>query len=419
MTDYKSTMDWMNDNVPFMVTPVINLGRPRLDTNIPTAQVEYADDNGDIQLAINPEFFAKHTEPECAGVLTHELYHILFNHLAEFDKFENDQARTIAQECIVNDSVLEEGMELPDIGLAYGMDWVKYNASFLPTKVVYDDLMMDPDKLPQEIQVSCSHGHGREEGEDGQSQGGLDPREAFGKVFQNADIDEASESMKAILEDAAKKAGTGFQFKRGTQSGKKISLKWTDLINRIHPDTFSEGGKSKSNSTWARPRRKLAGMNPRVMLPDRNDQDKCGLGGNKRPKIIMALDTSGSVPAEKVTELMDLARSIPKRKVDVVCCTFSTEHEPFNPDVKPEDQRIASGGTDFATVVEFVKKQKNWEKASVIVITDGYAQFGWYGRGTPAPANLNTHWHWLVFNGDGVQDDRVTKNIYQYDEYVG
>jgi len=406
-------MDWMNDNVPFMVTPIINLGRPRLDRNIPTAQVESVE-GGDFQLAINPEFFAKHTDSECAGVLTHELYHIVFNHLAEFDKFENNQARIIAQECIVNDSVLEEGMELPDIGLHFGMDRVKYNTSFLPTKVVYDDLMMDPESLPEEVQVECSHGHGRDE--DGE--GGLDPREAFAKIFKGASIDEASESMKVILEDAAKKAGTGFEFTRGTQSGRQISLKWNDLINRIHPDTFTEGGKSKATLTWARPRRKLANMYPNVMLPDREDQNKFGVGGNKRPKIIMALDTSGSIPADKVTELMDLASSIPKRKVDVICCTFSTEYAPFDPAIPPDQQNIARGGTDFRAVDQFVKLQRNYEKIPVIVLTDGYASFGW-GSKTEVPRNVDSHWHWLVFNGDGVQDQRVTKNIYKYEQYVG
>lgn len=409
MANYKSTIDWLNEHNSFMVTPIINMGRPQFRTSIPTAQVEHNKD-GEVVLSINPDFFAKHTDSECAGVLTHELYHILFNHLAEFDKFENNQARIIAQECIVNDSVLEEGMDLPDIGLCYGEDYVQYNASFLPTKVVYDDLMKNPEKLPEEIQISCSHeGHsGDEEGE-----GAMDPRMIFEQVFKNADIDEASESMKTVLEDAAKKAGSDFSFQSATQTGKAISLKWTQLINRIHPDTFSDGGKSKSNATWARPRRKLAGINPRIMLPDRADKNEYGLGGNRRPKIVLALDTSGSIPRDKVTELMDLAQSIPSKKVDVICCTFSTYPVEFNQKLPVESQNIASGGTDFDAVSSFVAKQKDSQKIPVIVITDGYATFG------HTPNNLDSHWHWLVFDGGRCSDDRVQKNLYSYEDYVG
>lgn len=404
MATYKSTVDWLNVHHPFLVTPLINLGKPVFNVEIPTAQVEKNADS-DVELSINPKFFEQHSEQECAGVLTHELYHIVMNHLAEFNKFDNEQARIIAQECIVNDSVLEEGMVLPDIGLCYGQDWVQYNASFLPTKIVYDDLMKDPDKLPQEVKVSCSH-----------KDKGLDPREIFSKVFQGADLDEASESMKVILEDAASKAGTGFSL--GTaKSGKQINLKWVELINRMHPDTFTGGGKSKTTSTWARPRRKLAGLPERIMLPDRRDSKKYGLGGNNRPKVILALDTSLSIPREKVDELMALANSIPKNKVDVACCTFSTYHKELDISKEVTGQAIANGGTDFNAVQKFVSEQKSTKNLHVIVITDGFAAFR-YGGGR-VPETLDTHWHWLVFRQKRTSDDRISKNIYLYEDYIG
>lgn len=405
MGSYKSAIDWMNEYAPFMVTPIINLGAPRYNRSIPTAQVE-PDHNGEVFLSVNPDFFDNHSDSECAGILTHELYHIIFNHLAEFDKFENAQARIIAQECIVNDSVLEEGMDLPtEIGLCFGMDYVEYNASFLPTKIVYDDLMKNPEKLPEEMQVACSHGEEK----------GLDPRDAFQKAFGGVDLEEASESMKSVLEDAAKKAGSDFSFKQATQTGKKISLKWAGLINKIHPKTFTEGGKSKARSTWSRPRRKLAGMTERIMLPDRESKNEAGMGGNKRPKIVLALDTSGSIPFEKVQELMDLSQTIPSKKVEVVCCTFSTYPVEFNFNVKPEDQQIAHGGTDFSAITQFMKDKNLNSKVPVIVITDGYA--GFY-QDYP-PSNLDNDWHWLVFRDGHMQENRVTKNIEVYEDFVG
>lgn len=409
MTTYSKALDWLDQNDPFMVTPLINLGKPSMDVNIPTAQIEKIEGANDFRLVINPDFFAKHTEPECAGILTHELYHVIFNHLSEFDKFENNQARIIAQECIVNDSVLEEGMELPDIGLCFGIDWVQYNASFLPTKVVYDDLMKNPEKLPPEedINVQCSHGETDK-----------DAREAFKKIFKDADLTQAPESIKALLEDAAQKAGTGFSFKQETASGRQIGLKWAQLINRIHPDTFSDGGKSKSTATWSRPRRKLAGMPERIMLPDRKDKKEYGFGGDKRPKILLALDTSGSIPKDKVQELLDLANTIPKKKVDVICCTFSTYPQKLDIDQEADSQKIAQGGTDFDAIVSFLQRQPNHEKIPVIVVTDGGARFGGWTGTSQLPANLHSHWHWLVFRGYRIDDRRVTKNIYEYEDFV-
>lgn len=408
MSSYKEAVEWLDDYNPFFVTPILNLGRPYMGSHVTDTLAVTMVDN-DVQLHINPDFMEEHTPAECAGLLSHELYHVIMNHLAEFEKFENEKARVIAQECIVNDSVLEEGMSLPDSAI-HGMDWVNYNASFLPTKVVYDDLLdMVEDVEPPEL--ICSHNDHE----------GMNAREIFSAIFNGADVEEASETLKTMLEDAADKAGTGFSFKTETKTGKKISLKWTDLINKIHPETFSEGGKSKASSTWARPRRKLAGMPERVMLPDRKDDNKHGFGGNRRPKILLALDTSGSIPRDKRQELLDLANSIPKRKVDVLCCTFSEEYVPLDINKDLSGQQIASGGTDFGAVKRFAETHRDSDKIHVIVITDGYAGFGsWYASSSNAvPKNLDTHWHWLVFKNPMTHDSRITENLHVYEDYVG
>lgn len=403
MSSYKEAIAWLDDHHPFFVTPLLNLGTPREDTSVDTLAVQKI--GKDIQLMINPDFLDEHTTEECAGLLSHELYHVVMNHLGEQDKFEHEQVMVIAQECIVNDSVLEEGMSLPDSAIL-GMNYVEYNTSFLPTKIVYDDLLKKLDPLPEKSERNCSHTSGE----------GLDQREIFNKIFNNADIEEAPESLKVMLENAASKAGSGFSFQKTTKSGRKISLKWTELINKIHPNTFSDGGRSKSSGTWSRPRRKLAGMPERIMLPDRKDLDQAGLGGNRRPKIVLALDTSGSIPKEKVVELLDLANSIPKRKVDVICCTFADDYVKLDIDKSFDDQTVAWGGTDFYAISEFVRDHAE-QDTHVIVITDGHAEFGYY-ESKAAPVNLNTHWHWLVFPTPYIKDRRVTENIYSYKDYV-
>lgn len=404
MATFKSTLEWIDDANPFFVTPIMNLGQPVLTTSIPTAQIEKVDNA--IQLSVNPDFFEDHSEEDCAGILAHELYHVVMNHLAEFDKFDNQQARIIAQECIVNDSVIEEGFSLPDIGLFYGEDWVEYNASFLPTKIVYDDLMKNQDELPEEVQTECSH-----------ESSGLDPREAFASIFYGADPDSASDSMKQLLDEAAQKAGTEFSLGKAN-TGRKASMKWVELINKIRPNTFATGGVSKDKPTWARPRRKLAGMDKRVMLPSRQDKNAFGTGGSSRAQIILALDTSGSIPRDKVDELLYLARTIPKRKLKVECCTFSTYHVPLDTTKEIDGQDIAMGGTDFDAIVKFVNSLDSKKEKHVVVVTDGYAYFGgWDGRNR-APDNLDTNWHWLILKGGNILDDRVTKNIYNYNDYI-
>ena len=110
---------------------------------------------------------------------------------------------------------------------------------------------------------------------------------------------------------------------------------------------------------------------------------------------------------------MDLASTIPDKKVNVSRCTFSTYPVKFDHKLTPDLQKIASGGTDFSAIVEY-QKDNNLLDAPVIVITDGYACF----YGNDHPSNMNSNWHWLVFDGRGIGDRRVTKNIENYTDFV-
>ena len=53
----------------------------RKDKGVPTAGVRVNPDNGYFELFYNPDFFAKLSTKQCAGVLTHEFYHLVFEHV--------------------------------------------------------------------------------------------------------------------------------------------------------------------------------------------------------------------------------------------------------------------------------------------------------------------------------------------------
>ena len=53
----------------------------RKDSSVPTAGVRVNPDNGYFELFYNPEFFAKLTSKQASGVLIHEFYHLVFEHV--------------------------------------------------------------------------------------------------------------------------------------------------------------------------------------------------------------------------------------------------------------------------------------------------------------------------------------------------
>ena len=53
----------------------------RADYNIPTAGVRVCPDSAQFEMIYNPDFFAKLPEEHVRGVLKHEFYHLIFEHV--------------------------------------------------------------------------------------------------------------------------------------------------------------------------------------------------------------------------------------------------------------------------------------------------------------------------------------------------
>ena len=53
----------------------------RVNRSIPTAGVRVNPESGYFELSYNPEFFAKLSDKEMTGVLKHEFYHLIFDHV--------------------------------------------------------------------------------------------------------------------------------------------------------------------------------------------------------------------------------------------------------------------------------------------------------------------------------------------------
>ena len=93
----------------------------RANTGIPTAGVRVNPDTGYFEMIYNPDFFEKLTDVQRAGVLVHEFYHCVFQHVTERRPDDVDAKEwNICADLAINDIIganrLPEGCCIPGQG---------------------------------------------------------------------------------------------------------------------------------------------------------------------------------------------------------------------------------------------------------------------------------------------------------------
>ena len=415
MTNYQSGVEWLDDNSPFFLTMVLNIGTPVMDTSIDTLMVRSPRDSpDDYELAINPDFIADCTPAEVAGCLAHETLHILLRHLHEESdrkRYPNAKALMIAHEVIVNDRLANSGFDLPAQPY-YGPDVLGIDTSAYHTHEIYDMLVDMADAIADMAEPTCSE-HGQISDAAAQALTN-DMRQAAEQATdsQKASLDQNTLddlNMGSDISDKADASGSGQVSKEKFAKDTGVKLDWVKLLEQVSPDILRQrgGSSSKVKSSWAAQRKNLMHLHKThgVMLPSRvrkGDPDRSRRGNNK-PSIVLALDTSGSIPREMVDKMTSLARSIPDDKVDVHCCTFSSYYLPY--DHRADHNRIAFGNTRFSAVEEFIQDtiipSTNKYPNAIVCITDGGSVFDY--NLSPTQDQLDNAWTWVAIDARAMQ----------------
>jgi hypothetical protein len=177
---------------------------------------------------------------------------------------------------------------------------------------------------------------------------------------------------------------------------KGVSLEWIELLKEIDPDLFKGKGPlgPPPKASWHQRPRKISAF-PETILPVkridvRNPEDNGK--GTKKPSIVMALDTSGSISRQDAARFIALAQSVPQDKMHMYTITFTTEYNVLDLD----NPRYGSGGTSFSAIERYIQRDVvpelgHYPKA-VVVITDGYASFD----REKVPQGEEESWFWLL-----------------------
>ena len=303
------------------------------------------------------EFISKLTDPELRGLILHENLHVALKHIPRFKKEfkDNAQAINVATDYAVNDVIMNlndrDLCKLPEGGL--------YDAKYHNWSVreIYEDLKKqqkenkDSGKGESLGKTLDEHGF-----EDAQNMTDEEAKEMSGKID------------KALREGGILAGRMGAKIPRVIGDMLEPKVDWREVLREF----VSSATKGNDEYTWRK-------FNKRQMA---NDIYLPSMENESIGELIVAIDTSGSIGGQELTEFASELASIcsvsTPSKVRVLWWdtevhgeqVFLPEHYDNIKDLlKPQ----GGGGTMVSCVSEYLNKQRV-EAEAIIVFTDGYLE---------------------------------------------
>ena len=338
----------------------------RASRSVPTAGVRITDD-GFFDMVYNPKFFEGLTDVERRGVLKHEFYHLIFEHVLARNPDGKKISRMWNWATDLSINCHLQG-EVPEMGL-------------FPSKFGFEDY------LTAEQYMALLQEKYKDQPEDGEMQapgggeGEMDDHEGWG-----GEVSEEAAAASAIARERLREAA-----KKGVEEASKSSRGWGNMHESVKKMILNFVNGSVD---WRAVLRNFIGQSQRS---DRSNTIKrinkrfpyihAGRKTNRTAHIAIAIDQSGSVDDDMLSlffaELEGLAKLV----------TFTVV--PFDTEVgdnlvyqwkkgsKHRVERVMQGGTDFNAPTEWVNKHP--EIDGLIVLTDMQAP-------TPKPCRVRRLW---------------------------
>lgn len=297
--------------------------------------------NGEIHLQVNEEFFKSLSEKQRIGVLIHEVLHLVHSHFTRL-KSEltglNGRLWNVAMDVAINQHIPRDLLPESTCFLDNVLKDTVLPAN-QSTEFYYSKLYEKAEK----VLISDSFDqHGECKVECDEKLADTIIKHAMKKAYDK-NQGNISESLKQFLEDI---------FNQDT-------LNWKQILRNFIGNNISK----LEEFSRTRPNRRIG------LLAQ-------GKKKTYKPKILVALDQSGSVDNESLGLMFNELRKLLKdleSSVDVIAFDTETQYlgniEVYK-DIKKE--RTFSGGTSFVPVYEDVKKYRS---DLLIMFTDGYGDF--------------------------------------------
>jgi len=349
----------------------------RADYNIPTAGVMVNPDSAQFEMIYNPDFFASLPEEQVRGVLKHEFYHLIFDHVTS-RKPEGvpHMAWNVAADLAINSHL--QG-ELPDMACMPGVGPFEDMPLFQTAEWYLANL---PQKEENEAgQDGQGEGSGGEPSPD--NPGSFDDHSGWDDSGQSQEQQAANQMAKQRLKEAIKEAAQeAAQSAKGwgSVSGevkkeiiKRLETKvdWKKVLRYF----IKTSQRSSRSSSVKRINRRYAYIHP-------------GKKVNRQAKIAVAIDQSGSVSDTMLEaffgELNKLANLASFTVVPFDTNIDESKVYEWKKGQNKKAERVLCGGTDFEAPTKWANENG---VDGLIILTDMEA---------PKPGRCKAQRLWLT-----------------------
>lgn len=382
---------------PFYGLFLIMLNKQWNNTAVPTAGVSR---NGiNYQLYLNEMFWDSLTEPQRRGLLKHEVLHIGFFHIMDYNHLPDQEALAIALDMEINQYITEAdlppGAQLPENYPELNLE-LKKGSHYYYDKVVEGRKKGNCPNLNNMLaamgngQGSCNmpipgKGDVDVQSPDHGSWGEFDQlTEAEQKLVQV----QTEHLIKEVAEQVVKSRGTvPGEFKEILERIKEVpppKFDWRGYLRRF------TGGSEKTFTK--KTRRKF----------NKRYEGNPGLKIKPKRHILVALDTSGSVSTKEIKEFMIEIHHMHKTgsEITMIQCDTAIRHkDKYDP--RKDYTIFGRGGTSFDPVLEYYNENtRNY--TCLIYLTDG---------GAPAPVAARGKMLWVMSTSAPKNEELIGPQI--------
>jgi predicted metal-dependent peptidase len=321
-------------------------------TAIPTAGVRVNPETGHFEMLYNPEFFAELPDEHISGVLMHEFYHLVFEHVTGRLPAEGmSKIWNVATDLSINSHLIGK---LPEKAL-------------IPGGKHFEDFPVGL-SAEQYLELLKQKAEENEEGE-GEGEGGegdwetLDDHSGWGEV-DNTTKEIAKERLKEAVKKAAEEASRSNSWGSISQSTRQqildsiaTNVDWRKVLRYF----IKTSQRSSKRSTIKKINRRYAYVHPGKKI-------------QRQAKIAVAIDQSGSVDDQMLSAFFSELNNLAKlAEFTVIPFDHEVDESKIYVWKKGENrkrERVLTGGTCFDAPTDYVNNN-NFD--GMIVLTDMYA----------------------------------------------
>jgi len=337
--------------------------------SIPTAGVCINPQTAQFEMVYNPEFMGKLTDVEVLGVLKHEMYHIIFEHVTGRLPAEGMNMQwNVATDLAINSHLIGELPEGGCIPSKVGTPFEGYPVGL--SAEAYYEMIKNDEQFKQEPEQGEGDGEGdgdgqgdgqgdnqEGDGQQGQSKGKGKPSLKDYNMDDHGGWGEASEEAKAMakerLKDAVEKAAKEASAKGWGSVSAKIRKQIMDMITakvdwrKVLRYFIKQSQRADKRSTVRR-------------LNKRFPYIHAGKKIRRQANIAISIDQSGSVSDQMLAAFFAELNSLAKFATFTVIPFDSAIDETLIYEWRKGErrawERVMHGGTDFNAPTEYVNK---------------------------------------------------------------